>query len=300
MRKLPPLNAVRAFEVVARSGGIRAATEELFVSQSAISRHITNLESYLESQLFLRRGRRLILTDAGREYLQQLEPALNTIAQASSRAAQTRRPESLKVSTPPSLLLNWLMPKFGSFLEEYPDIEVSWIDRMTLPDDVKGIDCAIEYRIDPSNSLESVPLLQDEIVAMASPGYVSRYAIHSLDDVRGCRLIETERRFVSWDDVLQSHSWRKNQKRLRVELSMHSLEAACQGYGIALANRINASKFIASGELTIPFTIDQKPLPKRPQYFISRPLKAASSDAIANFIAWLTKNVQADITGFQN
>jgi len=287
MRKLPPLNAIRAFEAVARSGGIRAATDELFVSQSAISRHIANLEAYLKTQLFLRRGKRLILTDIGREYLQRLEPALDTIAQASARARQNPPSSSLTVSVPPSLLLNWLLPKFRTFLESYPDIEITWDDHMTFPEDFKGIDCAIEYRVEPSSRLISEPLLDDEIVAMASPDYVARYAINSIEDVRGCLLIETERRLVSWDDVLRSYPWREEQKRLRVALSMHALEAARLGYGIALANRLNASHAFRKKELCIPFSIDQKNLPRHPQYFISVPRQASDNASVAHFIEWL-------------
>ena len=198
------------------------------------------------------------------------------------------------MSVPPSFLFNWLLPKLRSFLDSNPDIEITWADHLTFPEDVRGIDCAIEYRVEPSPRLNSEPLLYDEIVAMAAPEYLSRYAIGSLEDVRGCRLIETERRLVSWDDVLVNYKWAKEPVRMRVALSMHALEAARLGYGIALANRLNASQLIRTQEICIPFAIDQQQLGKRPQYYISTPLNGNTSDATKQFISWLTAAVQAN------
>jgi len=291
-RKLPPLNAVRAFEAAARAGGVRAAAEELGVSQSAVSRHIANLEGVLQTSLFLRSGRRLELTDTGREYLQQLEPAFDSIARASQRAAGERRRERLSVSAPPSFILNWLMPRLGGFMEAHPEIELRLVDRMTFPEQGGDVDCAIEYRLDTSPRLRSTALISDEIVPMAAPDYIARHRIRALEDVAACTLIETERRLVSWSDILPPGPERARPRVLTVGLSLHALQAARLGYGIALANRLNASAPMREGALEIPFVLDQSRLPPRPRYYYSVP-PGRGADKERAFHDWLEQELAA-------
>ncbi|WP_212524343.1 LysR substrate-binding domain-containing protein [Actibacterium sp. MT2.3-13A] len=289
-RKLPPLNSVRTFESAARTGGVRAAAQELNVSQSAVSRHIAILEEYLQTPLFVRSGRRLVLTDAGREYLQQLEPALDSIARASLRATSVKPRERLSVSAPPSFISNWILPRLSGFLEQHPEIELRLVDRMTFPESGEDVDCAIEYRIDTSPRLRSEALMSDEIVPMAAPDYISRFAIRGLDDLSVCTLIETERRLVSWSDILPAATARARPRILTLSLSVHALEAARQGYGVALANRHNASRLVRSGELRVPFLLDQAHLPPRPRYYYSVPPNRRSEKERA-FRDWLDREI---------
>ena len=124
MRKLPPLNALIAFESVARLGSAGAAADELCVTQSAISHHLTNIEEYLQTKLFHRKSRRLILTDVGKDYLKQIGPAFDTIVNASNEAASFADRETLTVSVPPSLITNWLIPRMSEFLESNPNLNI--------------------------------------------------------------------------------------------------------------------------------------------------------------------------------
>ncbi len=294
VRRLPPLNAVRAFEAAARTGSIRAAADEQNVSQSAISRHVANLEAYLGAALFHRHGRRLLLSEAGREYLQQVETALDSIARASEHASRLRPRERLSISAPPSLTGNWILPRLHRFLEQNPDLDLRLLDRMTHPETEGEVDCAIEYRIDTSPRLKSEALLSDEIVPMAAPAYAARLSIDSLDSLQQATLIETERRLVSWTDVLSGRSWLGRQRMLTVSLSLHALEAARLGLGVALANRHNAKRFVQSSDLAIPFEIDQGLLPPRPRYWFSLSPGQTASEKALLFRDWLRQEIASE------
>ena len=94
-RELPSLMAIRAFESAARLGSFTAAASELFLTQSAVSRHVRNLEESLGVKVFERNGRRLTLTVEGREYMETMSDALDRMAAATARL---RRPERNRTS----------------------------------------------------------------------------------------------------------------------------------------------------------------------------------------------------------
>lgn len=291
MRSLPPLNSIKAFEVAARLGGVRLAAVELNVSQSSVSRHISNLETYLRAELFERRGKKIILTQTGREYLQQLEPALDTISRASQIAARHYPRRHLVVSAPPTFISNWIMPRLHRFLAEEPELDVRFLANLTMPEQTEQIDCGIEYRFDPSPRLQSQILLRDENVVLASPAYISTYSIACLQDLRSCTLIETERRLVSWAEVLQPFSWAQKQRLISVSLSSHAFEAARHGLGVALANRHNASSLIADGDLATPFVLDTGGLAPTPRYFFSASDDKLNTPNVRAFGDWLQREV---------
>jgi LysR family transcriptional regulator, glycine cleavage system transcriptional activator len=289
MRPLPPLNSIKAFEVAARLGGVRLAAAELNVSQSAVSRHISNLEAFLQAELFERRGKKIVLTQTGREYLQQLEPALDAISRASQVAARHQPRRHLVVSAPPTFISNWIMPRLHRFLAQEPELDIRFLANLTMPEENEQIDCGIEYRFDPSPRLQSQILLRDENVVLASPAYISAYSIACLQDLRGCTLIETERRLVSWAEVLKPFAWA--QKLISVSLSSHAFEAARHGLGVALANRHNATSLIADGALAVPFVLDTEGLAPTPRYFFSTSGNKPNLPKVQAFSDWLQREI---------
>ncbi|WP_092225979.1 LysR family transcriptional regulator [Desulforhopalus singaporensis] len=116
MRKLPPLTAIVAFEAVARLGSVRAAVSELNVTQSSVSHQLARLENHLQVQLFQRRSKRLFLTTAGQDYFKTIEPALDSIANATNKEMMETKRETLSVSAPPSFIVTWLLPRIDGFL----------------------------------------------------------------------------------------------------------------------------------------------------------------------------------------
>jgi DNA-binding transcriptional LysR family regulator len=120
-RQLPSLNALRAFEAAARSESFTRAAEELCVTQGAVSHQVKLLEATLGIKLFNRERQRLVITDAGREYLNVVRDALDRIAAGTERVVQRQNSGALTVSTSPDFAAKWLVYRLGRFAEAHPD-----------------------------------------------------------------------------------------------------------------------------------------------------------------------------------
>ena len=123
-RYLPPLNALRAFEAAGRHQSFSRSADELNVSHAAVSRHVRGLEKRLGVQLFKNVARGVELTELGRQYLDQITPALELTSQASE-SIRRREDGKLSISCEPTFALKWLMPRLGDFQKLCPEIEVT-------------------------------------------------------------------------------------------------------------------------------------------------------------------------------
>ena len=124
LRRLPPLNALRAFEAAARSESITRAAEELSVTQGAVSQQVKALEATLGIKLFRREHHRLVITEAGREYLTVVRDALDRIAVGTERLVQRQKSGVLTISTSPDFAAKWLVHRLGRFSENHPKIDL--------------------------------------------------------------------------------------------------------------------------------------------------------------------------------
>lgn len=291
MRKLPPLKALESFEATARLGTIRDAADDLCVTPSAISHQIAKLEDHLGKALFHRRQRRLILTDAGRNYLQQVGQVFDRLEEATFDVTGRRAAETLSVSMPPSFMALWLMPKLAEFRARHPGIDLHFSDRLTLEGIEDQVDCGIEYRLAPARTLRSKKLLDDEIVPLASPAFVEQHGIAGLEDLRGLPLIMTEMRLTSWRALLGHMPWALECPELSVSYSYQAFYAATHGLGVALGNRLNAQHFLQTGTLAIPFKIDRRDLPGAPQYYFSATPAGLQLPKVVAFRDWLVEAI---------
>ena len=123
-RRLPPLNALKAFEAAARSESFTRAAEELHVTQGAVSHQVKALEATLGLKLFNRERQRLTLSEAGREYLAVVRDALDRIALGTERLVQRQSAGVLTISTSPDFAAKWLVYRLGRFAESHPDIDL--------------------------------------------------------------------------------------------------------------------------------------------------------------------------------
>lgn len=123
-RRLPPLNAIKAFEAAARSESITRAAQELNVTQGAVSHQVKALEATLGIKLFNRERQRLTITEAGREYLAVVRDALDRIAVGTDRLLQRQSSGALTVTTSPDFAAKWLVYRLGRFAESYPEIDL--------------------------------------------------------------------------------------------------------------------------------------------------------------------------------
>src|SRR5215471_341291 len=124
LRRLPALNALKSFEAAARHESFTRAAEELCVTQGAVSHQVKALEEELGVKLFNRERQRLVITEAGREYLVVVRDALDRIAVGTERLVQRQHSGALTISTSPDFAAKWLVHRLGRFAELHPNIDL--------------------------------------------------------------------------------------------------------------------------------------------------------------------------------
>jgi LysR family glycine cleavage system transcriptional activator len=146
MRRLPPLNALRAFEAAARLGGMKAAAEELAVTPGAVSQQIALLEDRVGTGLFRRLNRSVELTEAGRVYFSPVRAAFRQLEEATRRVTAMSEGHILTVSAPPAFATSWLVPRLGDFQAHHPEIDLRVLTSRVLADfETDAIDIAIRH-----------------------------------------------------------------------------------------------------------------------------------------------------------
>src|SRR6184192_4171174 len=123
-RRLPQLNALKAFEAAARHESFTRAAEELFVTQGAVSHQVKALEIELGIKLFNRERQRLVITEAGRDYLTVIRDAFDRISVGTERLLQRQNAGVLTVSTSPDFAAKWLVHRLGHFAEAHSGIDL--------------------------------------------------------------------------------------------------------------------------------------------------------------------------------
>ncbi|MGL5907091.1 MAG: transcriptional regulator GcvA, partial [Shewanella sp.] len=169
-RRLPPLNAVKAFEAAARHLSFTRAAEELFVTQAAVSHQIKALEDFLGLKLFRRKNRSLLLTEEGQSYFLDIKDIFTQLADATDRLLARSAIGSLTVSMSPSFAIQWLVPRLAKFSEKNPDIDVRIkavdTEASSLTDDV---DVAIYYGLGNWPGLRADKLRNEVLIPVCSP-----------------------------------------------------------------------------------------------------------------------------------
>src|SRR5216683_3262273 len=173
-RQLPPLNALKAFEAAARSESFTRAAEELCVTQGAVSHQVKALEATLGIKLFNRERQRLVITDAGREYLNVIRDAFDRIAAGTERVLQRQNAGVLTVSTSPDFAAKWLVYRLGRFAEAQPGIDLRVSATMHHVDFAReDIDLAIRHGDGTASGLHVTRLCAEELFPVCSPKLVN-------------------------------------------------------------------------------------------------------------------------------
>jgi len=169
-RRLPPLNALRAFEASARLGSFVAAAAELHVSAAAVSQQVQRLERYLDTRLFNRLARGLVLTEEGRDYVPELTAGFALLGESTARLRSQRTGGVLTLTTLAAFANGWLLPRLARFRERAPRIEVVLRTGRSLTDFKReDIDLAIRFAPAPTRGLQGELLCGEELFPVASP-----------------------------------------------------------------------------------------------------------------------------------
>src|SRR4051812_16080285 len=204
-RRLPPLNALKAFEAAARSQSFTRAAEELNVTQGAVSHQVKALEDTLGLKLFNRERQRLVLTEAGRDYLAVVRDALDRIALGTERLVQRQSSGTLTVSTSPDFAAKWLVHRLGRVSQAHPENELRISAAMHHVDfSREDVDLAVRPGDGSWGGLHVERLSAEKLFPVCSPKLVTgRNRVAQASDILKLPLLHLDTR-KDWSKWLES------------------------------------------------------------------------------------------------
>lgn len=285
-RKLPPLNAIRAFEAAGRHVSFTRAAAELHVTHGAVSRQVALLEQWLGTPLFTRSASQLTLTATGRGYLAEVTAVIDRLALASSHVLAQAAPTTLQVNSPPTFTMRWLIARMSGFQRMRPDVEVRLTTSLAPVNfQEHGYDIAIRGADEALPGCVSRPFMTELILAVCHVDLVERGALRSPEDLAGQTLINYTTEPYSWADWLQVAGLPelKPSGSLKFEQMYFALQAASEGLGVVLVPLFLAIDDILAGRLITPFGLQHA---KQRRYFAN---SAGRSPVIDSFHDWLER-----------
>jgi LysR family glycine cleavage system transcriptional activator len=257
--RLPPLNALRAFEAAARHLSFKLAADELCVTQGAISRHISKLEDFLGIALFARLHRRVELTSGGATYLKEIQDALIRISHATTTLTARTGENTLTIKLPPTSAIWWLVPRLGRFHALYPDIQVQvTTSHIPVNFDQEEIDVAVQYSLPAGRGLTTDRLFGEVMVPVCSRELLGKAGgFHEARDVARQMLLHSIRRPTDWRRWLKVAGIAdfEIEREIVFENSALTYQGAIEGVGIALAQLAFVANELSSGRLVTPLDI---------------------------------------------
>ncbi len=291
--KLPPLNAMRAFEATGRLLSITRAAEELHVTPGAISQQIRSLEEFLQIKLFKRLNRAIVLTDAGQVFLPSVSDGFDMLLEAVQTLERHSCDGPLTISSAPSFISRWLVPRLHKFKHLHPDIDVRIDASQRLVDFAReDIDVGIRFGTGDYPGLESICLFSFDLIPVCSPQLLEQGGgLKQISDLKNYTLLHSDYGYLDpgwpdwtmWlavvevEDVDTSHGIYFNQAELIIQ-------AAIDGQGVALVGSVIAESDIAAGRLVQPFSAR---LPVKLNYHLVTSPQKASIPKVQAFREWL-------------
>ncbi|MGB9093231.1 MAG: transcriptional regulator GcvA [Gallionella sp.] len=294
-RRLPPLNALRFFEAVARHRSFVRAAEELHVTPAAVSQQIKLLEDHLGVTLF-KRGKTLVLNDTASDVLHLVSDAFDQLERAVLRIRSGSKTGPLIVSTPPAFATRWLIPRLDDFHARHPEIEIHLLaTRRRVDFSLEEVDVAIRFGNGEYSGLDVERLIPEKIVAVASPALAA--SIKTPADLARFNLIEDDRHtmrgaFPEWESLLATWEVVGPQLRIRrfsdTELA---IQAALSGLGVTLAWHSLVSNDLKTGKL---IQVLNHVIPTDLGYHVVIPKNLAMLAKVKAFRSWLFEQAAND------
>lgn len=306
MKRMPPLNALRVFEAAARHLSFTKAAEELHVTPGAVSQQIKALEDFLQTPVFRREKRALLLTDEAQASLPILREGFDKLAEAGKILAAKADSRRLAVSVAPSFASKWLVPRLDQFQESHPDIDV-WVsaDMDVVDFAVEDVDLAIRYGGGRYDGLVVEHLMAEKIVPVCAPQLLTNEnPLKAPADLIHYTLLhdsspDKDESCPTWPMWLKAAGvcHKQGDRGLKFNQSSLVIEAAVAGKGVALAKAALALADLEAGRLVIPFDMTT---PTEFAYYIVHPPSKSSSAAVKAFVAWLKREAATTIDATQS
>ncbi|MFB1016167.1 MAG: transcriptional regulator GcvA [Alteromonadaceae bacterium] len=298
--RLPPLNALRAFDASARQLSFTRAAEELFVTQAAISHQIKALEEYLGLKLFMRKNRSLLLTEEGQSYYLDIKDIFNSLNDATEKLLARGTKGSITVSLQPSFAIQWLVPRLQAFNIRHPDIDVR-IKAVDQRDNslTEDVDVAIYHGRGQWLNLHADKLHTEYLIPVCSPLLLNgKKPLNTVNDLTQHSLLHdaSRRDWKRWFKQVGVKGVNVNHVPIFSNSAM-VLQEAILGQGIALANSVLAKPDIDSGRLICPF--NDVLVSKNSFYTVCRE-NQMEIGKIASFRQWMLDTVESEQDDIEN
>jgi LysR family glycine cleavage system transcriptional activator len=297
-RRLPPLNALKAFEAAARHESFTRAADELCVTQGAVSHQVKALEAELGLKLFNRQRQRLVITEAGRSYLATVRDALDRIADGTERLLRRQNTGVLTVSTSPNFAAKWLVHRLSRFAQAHPAIDLRVSASLHHVDFAhEDVDLAVRHGDGNEAGLHIARLCAEELFPVCSPKLLNGRKGLKPGDLKKLVLLHVNDRadWSRWLDAAGMTDIDVSRGPVLNQASM-AIDAAVDGQGIALARTALAAWDLIGGRLVRPFELA---LPVPYAYWIVCAKTAAKLPKIVAFIQWLQAEATEDARQLQ-
>ncbi|HEX8012970.1 MAG TPA: transcriptional regulator GcvA [Casimicrobiaceae bacterium] len=289
-RRLPPLNALRAFEAASRHASFTRAAEELYVSQGAISRHVAALEHWLKVQLFTRHARGIELTPKGAVFFRAVRGALDQLEHGTRQLQQKPDDKTLRLKVPPTFAIRWLVPRLARFHALKPDIDVQLTtSHQPVNFNREDVDACIHSDTQPLPDAQCRRLFGELLLPVCSPGLLERgRALRSPRDLGRQVLVCSLHRPRDWPTWLSAagvHDVDGN-NGIKVENSALAYQAAIDGLGVVIAQRSFVEDDLKARRLVAPFALQ---VPGDGTYYLGYPGERPKSEGVAAFETWILR-----------
>ena len=285
-RYLPSMPSLLALEAVERLGSASAAADELHLTQGAISRQLQVLEGQLGLPLIIRDKQRLRLTPAAQDYCREIRRALQALSQASLTLRANPNGGALNLAILPAFGMHWLAPRLARFAAQHPEVTVNLSTRLKPFDfSTSHFDAAIHYGREDWPGVDYLPLMAEELLAVASPGLL-KAPLTKANDIFSYPLLQLESRTGDWGRWLAHHG-NPNQRPPAMLFDQFATMAqgAVHGLGVALLPLFLIKRELEERRLIPAFG---PPTPSIGSYYLVWPKDAAPRAPLTSFRNWIT------------
>lgn len=293
-RRLPSLNALRAFEAAARHLSFTRAADELAVTQGAVSHQVKALEQQLGLALFHRQNQRLSLSSAGQVYLPVVRDAFDRLAAGTEQLLAAEHSRRLTISVSPNFATNWLVPRIGPFVEQHPDLDLRINAALHHVDFAReDVDMAVRHGEGHWPGLHLVRLCREDLFPACSPRLLEgAHPLRTPADLRHHTLLHLDDRrdWQKWLDAAGVERVDLSRGVVFNQASM-AIRAAVDGQGVTLARTALVALLLLEGRLVRPFALA---LPVNYAYYVVCPEATAERPKIALMRDWLLAEAALD------
>ena len=294
--EIPRLDLLHSFEAASRLLSFTLAAEELFLTQSAVSRQIQQLEAHLGVALFERHHRALVLTDAGLLLRRTVIDTLARLRDATTALRAIAKPNAapalVSVTTTPGFASLWLIPRLSRFTATHPDVDVRVSATLDVLDLARSqIDLAVRFC--PISDGVGVPLFEESVLPMCAPALLKlgAHPLRKPTDLLHHTLLAVDAPYlkdltVDWEPWIQVMGLQKLQMKNTIRFSQYAdaVAAAIDGQGVVIGRLPLLQEHIKSKRLVAPFRAS---VASRRGYYVHSSDAAQKNKNAQDFLAWL-------------